>query len=268
MFPEVTSPRTSAAQRPDRDSPMPLWAQVSADLRRRCANGHFDVGVPGEHVLSAEYDVSRHTIREALRALRSEGVISSHRGRGSVVRPGFSQNVGAVYSLFRSVETQGAVQTSTVLRLEATGDKAVALRLGLDEDALLVVLERVRCADGEPLAHDIAWLPHSLAHPLLDVDFGHTALYDELAARVDVHVDAGTERMSAAIPDATLRRLLALEVGVPVLYIQRLATAGGRPVEWRETHVRGDRFTVETEWNSTKGLTLSGTATAELSPTF
>ncbi len=242
---------------------MPLWAQVSADLRRRCANGCFDQGVPGEHVLSAEYDVSRHTIREALRALRSEGVISSHRGRGSVVRPGFSQNVGSVYSLFRSVETQGAVQTSTVLRLETTGDQAVALRLGLDADALLVVLERVRYADGEPLAHDIAWLPHSLAHPLLGVDFGHTALYDELAARLDVHVDAGTERMSASMPDAELRRHLALKPGVPVLDIERLATTRGRPVEWRVTHVRADRFTVETEWNSMKGLSLSGTATTE-----
>ena len=99
---------------------MPLWVQVSADLRRRCASGAFADGVPGELALCTEYDVSRHTIREALRALRSEGVILSQRGRGSVVRAGFSQNVGAVYSLFRSVEDQGAVQTSEVLRLETT----------------------------------------------------------------------------------------------------------------------------------------------------
>ena len=86
----------TSARRPDRVSPMPLWVQVSADLRRRCASGAFADGVPGELALCADYDVSRHTIREALRALRSEGVILSQRGRGSVVRAGFSQNLGAV----------------------------------------------------------------------------------------------------------------------------------------------------------------------------
>ena len=106
---------------------MPIWAQVSADLRRRCAAGDFAAGVPGELALCAEYQVSRHTIREALRTLRSEGVISSHRGRGSVVRAGFSQSLGAVYSLFRSVESQGALQTSDVLRLETTRDAAAAI---------------------------------------------------------------------------------------------------------------------------------------------
>jgi len=226
---------------------MPIWAQVSADLRRRCASGDFADGVPGEHALSEEYRVSRHTIREALRALRTEGVIASHRGRGSVVQARFSQSLGAVSSLFRSVEAQGAVQSSDVLRLETTVEPAVAARLGLSPDALLLVLERVRRADGEALAHDTSWLPHTLAHPLLGTDFGHTALYDELGA-IGVIVDGGTERVSAAIADEDLAALLDVNSGAPVLHIERLASAQGRPIEWRTTDIRGDRFTVETTY--------------------
>lgn len=226
---------------------MPLWAQVSADLRRRCAAGDFADGVPGEHALCREYRVSRHTVREALRALRAEGVIASHRGRGSVVQARFSQDLGAVSSLFRSVEGQGAVQSSDVLRLGTTVDADVASRLGLSPDALLVVLERIRRADGEALAHDTSWLPHSLAHPLLGTDFGHTALYDELAA-IGVIVDGGTERVSAAVADPALAAELGIASGAPVLHIERLASAQGRPVEWRTTDVRGDRFTVETTY--------------------
>lgn len=240
---------------------MPLWVQVSADLRRRCASGAFEDGVPGELALCTEYDVSRHTVREALRALRSEGVILSQRGRGSVVRSGFSQNVGAVYSLFRSVEEQGAVQASEVLRLETTVHSPAAHELGLPADAPLVVLERVRLADGEPLAHDVSWLPLGLARPLLDADFGHTALYDELS-RLGVHVDAGSERLTAMIPDDRVAALLDLEPCAATLFIERRATASGQPVEWRQTHVRGDRFTVETDWTSGTGLTLSMTSTS------
>ena len=240
-------PASGPARLPDRASPMPIWAQVSADLRRRCGTGDFADGVPGEHALSEEYAVSRHTIREALRALRAEGVIASQRGRGSVVRGPFSQSLGAVSSLFRSVEAQGAVQSSRVLRLGTATDAAIASRLGLSPDALLVVLERIRLADGEALAHDTSWLPHTLAHPLLDADFGHTALYDELGA-IGVVVDGGTERVSAAIADERLAGDLDVVVGSPVLHIERLASAQGRPVEWRTTDVRGDRFTLETTY--------------------
>lgn len=243
---------------PDRDSPMPLWAQVSADIRRRCHEGTFDDGVPGELALADEYAVSRHTIREALRALRAEGMISSQRGRGSVVRSsGFSQSLGAVYSLFRSVEAQGSSQTSDVLRLGVTTHAAAARRLGLDDDARLVVLERVRRADGEPLAYDTSWLPHTLAHPILDVDFRHTALYDELATRIGIRVDAGMERIAATVPGGRVAGLLGMAAGAATLFVERLATAEGRPVEWRETHVRGDRFTVESHWTASSAPTVS-----------
>jgi GntR family transcriptional regulator len=254
---------TGTALRPDRSSPMPLWAQVSADLRRRCTSGDFDAGVPGELALCEEYDVSRHTVREALRALRDEGLISSGRGRGSVVRPGFSQSLGAVYSLFASVESQGARQTSDVLRLETLVDADVAARLGLSPDSPLIVLERVRRADDEPLAHDTSYLPMTLAHPLLQTDFSHTALYDELRA-IGVIVDSGREELAACVADTTTARLLEVPEGSPVLEIERVAMSSGRPVEFRRTQVRGDRFTLETNWTS-GGTTMSLSGSADQS---
>lgn len=248
-----------AAQVPDRTSPMPLWAQVSADLRRRCGSGAFEDGVPGELALCEEYGVSRHTVREALRALRSEGVISSSRGRTSTVQGDFSQSLGSVYSLFRSVESQGATQTSEVVRLEATTDASVAERLGLAPEAALTVIERVRLADGEPLAHDISWLPHTLAHPLLDADFTHTALYDVLQS-IGVVVDAGHESITATVADQALAALLRVDPGTPLLSIERLTTAQGQPIEWRRTEVLGGRFSFETTWaTGTSRLTLTET---------
>lgn len=236
---------------------MPLWAQVSADLRRRCGSGAFEDGVPGELALCDEYQVSRHTIREALRALRSEGVISSSRGRTSTVQSDFSQSLGSVYSLFRSVESQGAVQTSEVIRLESTTDAEVAERLGLAPEAALTVIERVRLADGEPLAHDVSWLPHTLAHPLLDADFSHTALYDLLQG-IGVVVDSGSETITATVADDELATMLAVDPGTPLLSIERLTTAQGQPVEWRRTEVLGGRFSFQTSWSAgSSRLTLN-----------
>lgn len=157
---------------PDRSSPLPLWAQVSADIRRRVAEGAFEEGFPGEIALTEQYEVSRHTVREALRVLRDEGLLRSERGRGTTIEEGsYSQNLGTLYSLFRTIEDQGTQQRSDVRRLGTTVNPSVASNLQIAPNDDLVVLERVRYAGDEPLAVDTAWLPKAVAAPLLDVDF-------------------------------------------------------------------------------------------------
>ena len=64
----------------DRDSALPLWAQVLADLRRRLASGEFGQRVPGDDELTAQYGVSRHTVREAVRGCRSRASSSAAGG--------------------------------------------------------------------------------------------------------------------------------------------------------------------------------------------
>ena len=86
--PRVGSESLAGPVLPDRSSPLPLWAQVSADIRRRVAEGAFEEGFPGEIALTEQYEVSRHTVREALRVLRDEGLLRSERGRGTTIEDG------------------------------------------------------------------------------------------------------------------------------------------------------------------------------------
>ena len=192
-----------AARSLDRRSPMPLWAQLEAELRRRLEVGEFDDAFPTDLELTNAYGVSRHTVREAVRHLNRDGVLRRERGRGTVVdRTEFEQSLGTLYSLYQSIESAGVEQTSTVLRLEVVTDPDAAEQLQLDPDAELVLLARLRFAGGEPLAVDRAWLPATLARPLLGVDWSHTALYDELA-RHDIAVpNSGWERLTPIVPTA------------------------------------------------------------------
>ena len=233
----------------DRSGGVSLWSQVQADLRRRAAEGEFDAAFPGENALVAQYAVSRNTVREALRALRADGVVTAERGRAPRLlrAPGITQPVGALYSLFASVEAAGMVQGSMVRRLEVTADGVVAARLGLEESTPLLHLERLRLADGEPLALDRVWLPADLAAPLLDADFGRTSLYDELAARCGVHVRTGTEEFRAQMPTAGERTLLHCPPGTATFAVTRTGWSDDRCVEWRRTAVRGDRFVFRTD---------------------
>ncbi|HUY96040.1 MAG TPA: GntR family transcriptional regulator [Verrucomicrobiae bacterium] len=242
----------------DRTDPLPLWAQLVAELRARLAVGAYDQRFPTELELADLYQVSRHTVREAIRRLRDDGLVSSHRGRGTVVnRTRFDQRLGALYSLFQAVEAQGAEQRSRVRRLETRADPVAARQLALEPGAPLLYLERLRLADDIPLALDRAWLPVALAGPLLSADFRHTALYDQLAVRCGIHPDSGRESIRAVVPQPGERRALWLAAGQAAFLVERLSHAGGRPVEWRSTVVRGDRYSFVVEWRPGTGARVA-----------
>jgi GntR family transcriptional regulator len=235
---------------PDSRDPRPLWAQVLSDLERRLAEGEFDERFPGDLDLMDDYEVSRHTVREAVRRIEQAGLLVRERGRGSfVVREVFEQPLGSLYSLFRSLEAGGHRQTSVVRLREVRAEKAPARRLGLHPKAPLFFLERVRLVDDEPLALDRAWLPLVLAEGLLETDFSHTALYDELWRVAQVRPVRGSELIRPVVPTTAERRILGVEEGVAAFLIERRTESVDGPMEWRESLVRGDRYGFRQHWD-------------------
>jgi GntR family transcriptional regulator len=232
----------------DRSSPLPLWAQVLADLNARLARGDFDERFPTDQELVAGYGVSRQTVREAVRRLADDGVLTRERGRGTRVRTlEFEHTPGTLEGLFHQVEAQGAVQTSVVRIRERTTDAEIARRLELPARARLVHIERLRLADGEPLALDRSWLPARVADRLLEAPLTHAGLYDELARLCGITIVGGSERVRPVVPTAAERRALAMPAGVAGFAIERIVSSHQAPVEWRQSLVRGDRYSLVVE---------------------
>ena len=109
----------------------------------------------------------------------------------------------------------------------------------------------------EPLALDRVWLPAALATPLLEADFTHTSLYRTLSERAGVTVDHSREEIRPALPTRAERALLNCPAGVAAFSIHRLGHAGGQPVEWRHTLIRGDRFALTTDLAGADGFRLA-----------
>lgn len=241
----------------DRSSAEPLWAQLEAELRRRLRAGEFDHRFPTDHELMAAYGVSRHTARHAISRLDADGLITRRRGVGSAIdRHRFEQSLGSLYSLFQVVEATGARQRSYVLALTTTTDPEAAAHLGLDPTTALVHLARVRYADDEPLAVDRVWLPASIGAALLEVDFTHTALYDEIELATGRRPSSGWERITPIVPSPDDAHRLGLGADQAAFCLRRLALADGEPVEWRVTVIRGDRFTFVADWQAGQSSNL------------
>jgi GntR family transcriptional regulator len=245
----------------DRNSPMPLWAQLESELKQRLDAGEFNERFPTDSELVAEYEVSRHTVRESIRHLNKLGILRRERGRGTVVNQSeFVQPLGALYSLFESIESSGVEQRSKVLVLDERTDETVAGQLGLPAVAPLLYLERVRYAGNEALALDRAWLPAAVAGPIINSNFERTALYDELERCCGVRPDAGWERIAPLNPQPAERALLEMRRGEAAFFLERLSTAKGRPIEWRTTTVRGDRYSFISKFEVGVAPPLAATA--------
>ncbi|HVS42587.1 MAG TPA: GntR family transcriptional regulator [Candidatus Dormibacteraeota bacterium] len=236
----------------DRSSPLPLWAQLVDELRRRLADGELSGRLPTEPSLAADYRVSRQTVREAIRRLREAGLLTAERGRGTFVReaapaPPVSDRPG---SLLAALEAPAPGRAVTVRVLDRAVEARAAARLGLAAGAPLVHVERLWTMDGAPVAHDRAWLPEDAGEPLLDSDLRRGSLREALERWSGVRVDGGTDRLALVAPTGEPRRLLGLDKRQPALAVERLGRAGDRPVEWGETMIRADRCGLLMEWSS------------------
>lgn len=252
---------TDAATPVDRASSLPLWAQVEHDLRRRLEQGEFETCFPTDIALTEQYGVSRHTIRHAIAELNRTGVLRRQRGRGTVVdQAEFEQSLGSLYSLFRSIESSGVEQRSRLLGRRLDDDPRARHEMDLQPDDAMVFIERLRLAGDSPLAIDRAWLPEAIGRPLLEADFAHTALYDELERIGQRRPNEGWERIAPGIPTGDERRLLELGRTATVFSVERLGRVDGRPIEWRHTVIRGDRYRFVADWSTGAARALRLTA--------
>ena len=233
-----------------RDDPMPLWAQVMDDLRARAARGEFPEAFPGELALAADYGVSRHTVRAALRSLRADGILDAGPGRTSRVVGEIVEPLGALYSIFHAVSAQGRNQRNVLLRREVVRPAALPAAApdgGVSrQDELLI--ERLRLVDEEPVAWDVAWLALPECESLLLADLDHSGIYANLAT-AGVTIDAGEEEIrTATLDDPVLAARLTVDPGTAVLVLDRTCRSRARTVERRRTVLRGDRFVLTTTW--------------------
>lgn len=244
----TSSKRTPTAETVQPRTRQPLWAIVRDDLEAKIRAGDFDEAFPGELELSRHYGVSRSTIRAALTPLRRNGMVTAQPGRPSqVVHVSEEHAYGPIYSLFAAVRGAEMSQRSTIRTAEMATSPHAAHQLGLDAGTALVHLARTRFADEEPLAEDEVWLSPE-ARGILDLDLSNTALYEALQRCCGLTLTSGNETLHSINLSQDQAQALSCEPGSAAFFIERIGRIDDRAIEWRQTIIRGDRFTVSTSY--------------------
>jgi GntR family transcriptional regulator len=200
--------------------------------------------VAAERTLSEQFGISRTTVRQALHDLAVEGRIVRRQGRGTFVAPPkVTQNL-QLTSYTEDMVAQGRRPGSKLVNVaivEAEAD--VASKLGLPERAKVVRLERVRYADGEPMAVETVYLDHDRFGDIGTVLTNDASLYKLLGDRYGVVPVAADETIETVLATPAASRLLGTDASTPMLLLTRSsADDAGRPVEYVRSLYRGDRY--------------------------
>ncbi|MDR5708922.1 MAG: GntR family transcriptional regulator [Armatimonadota bacterium] len=227
-------------------SRVPRYERLAAHLARRIEEGVLSPGsaLPPEPDLASLLGVSRQTVSQALAALARRGLVRRKRGVGTfVVPPPVEQPLGSLYSLLRTLTTEGRTVSTRLLGWRVTVEDEASSLLTGNPEGLVYELTRLRLVDGEPLALEVIYLPAACAERLPLDRLAQAPLYDLLRERCGIVVTHGEETLQPVALERAAAALLEVEAGAPAFLVERVAYAGpDRPVELRRSLFRGDRY--------------------------
>ncbi len=204
--------------------------------------------LPPEPELAAELGVSRATLREALRSLEEEGLVRRTRGAGTFVadRPRMANNLDANFGVSDAIRFSGMIPGTDqgTLRVEAASAEE-AERLDLEPGEDVVVVDRVRTADGRPvvLSRDILAMRVTREDPAVLSALQAQSVYDVLERDLGIVIHHGLATFRPTRADSYVASRLGVERGTLLLYLRQVDfDEAGRPVLSSHEHHLADAF--------------------------
>jgi GntR family transcriptional regulator len=235
---------------PSRPSYRALYLQVRDALAERISRREWRAGhaVPNESDLARELGVSPGTVRKALDLMEAQRLITRRQGKGTFVNDQTSDAAAARFSKLRGAGGEPiAGSVGPVAISEATADEQEAARLRLRVSDPVYRISRHRRDRRQNFMAEYVTLPAALFPGLTDSsDIGGDI--SGLAHHYGILLGRAEERISLAVPPASIAGTLGVAQGMPLMQLDRVIfTFDGRAVEWRMAycHLPGSYYLAE-----------------------
>jgi GntR family transcriptional regulator len=197
---------------------------------------------PSERVLVHRFGVARMTVRQAMDALVSEGLLDRIPGKGTfVARPPRASS--GITSFSEEMSRRGLLpESQTVLARREQAGPGVARALGISEGDAVIHWKRLRRADGIPMCLEDAYLNEVLLPGFLQSGMP-TSLYESLEQR-GLRPTWAEDSITADVATVEEAEHLEVQPGSVVLRHSRRALVGEKAVEVSRSVYRADRFTL------------------------
>jgi GntR family transcriptional regulator len=211
-------------------------------LKARCVAEPIGTRLPPERLLALEFEVSVITVRQALSSLERDGWVRKFPGSGTFIsRPRVSMGPG-LSSFTEDMTRRGLHPSSTVMRCERIKpDLELHKILGLRPAEGVILLERLRFADSEPMCHELSMFPDRFAPALMGKDLDGSV--HEVLREHGIVGDSTQRVVSTVILTDHEAKLLQLPPGSPALEtVDTFFDVKGSPIQHAQSRYRFDRY--------------------------
>jgi len=207
--------------------------------------------LPNEAEFAKMLNVSRSSLRAALRLLENEGAIVTRHGLGTFIRNGMSfvrNPLEISFGVTRIIESMG-LRPGTA-KLEIIHDKAsgtMSEKLRLDPGSPIVILKRVRTADEKPLVYTIDVISEAILGGRKIPPNFNSSLYNFLDKKCNREVDYSLAKVTSKIARSEISEKLDIPSESIILLIEQIDyNMKNLPITYTEEYWRQDiiEFTI------------------------
>lgn len=227
-------------------SPQPLYVQIKEALKKQILEGLYAPyeRLPSENELMRVFEVSRITVRQALRDLHNEGLVFSAQGKGTFVsKPKAVQDVRRLEGFSEAMSRLGYDTSSRLIGIQErrpTQEVRETLELQKGED--VVEVKRVRYLNRQPVSIDLSYFPLFIGRRLFGRDLTGD-IFPLLENKLGIRLGAADILLEAHPADADTAQWLAMTAGEPIMRVQRLTyDPQGQPIDFEYLLFRGDAY--------------------------
>ena len=232
----------------EHSGPKLLYQQIIEWMRQQISSGDWPehYRLPSEFDLSAQLNVSRGTVRKAIKHLISEGLLLSIHGRGTFVaskiieQPLAERLIGFSEAL---IEKNIPFTTQVISQRLISPPPKMASILSLSPKSQVLKLERVRQVRKSPLIYLINYVRTDRCPGIQNINFEKYRLFEALENKYQLALGWGQRTFEAQVADENVAKFLEISPNDPVMFMEQvLYLQDGSPIELSNIWIRGNNF--------------------------
>lgn len=230
----------------EKESKIPLYYQLFNVIKEKIDTGELRENdrLPSERELCDIYEISRFTVRQAIKELENRGYIYIVQGKGTFVsEEKLKQDLLKFYSFTEDMKKIGKKPSSKVLNFDIIrSPESIAKKMNLSLDEKVYVFTRLRLADDEPMMFETTYLPYSRFADLTKEKLQSSAMYDIFTKEYDISFSKAEEILQPVLIREAEAYILNCSVRTASMMIERITYEGDTIIEYTKSISRGDKF--------------------------
>ncbi|HIE90832.1 MAG: GntR family transcriptional regulator [Methylophilaceae bacterium] len=217
----------------------PLYEQIKVLITQGLIGGEWRPGdvIPSEVDLARRFKVSQGTVRKAIDSLASENILIRRQGKGTYVATHSEEDVKLRFLRLTAANGQKEVLNNDQISYKKTkADARKSNMLSIKAGSTLIEIKRVLKFSRRPLIYDHIAIPaaHFKGLNAARIEANNGSMYSMYETEYGIRMIRAEERLTAVAASAEVAEALHLELGAPLLSIERVSyTYGDKPMEWR-----------------------------------